>query len=362
MAWKVWPSFISFILFASLTCRGVYPALLEVSPGSLSGTATNAPDALLALLQTIPLPGLPPNSDFDGLAVDVPGQRLFLTDDKSSAIRVIDLHTDKLIHTISDVKEPHSVVYRADVKELYVVDGGLGEVQIYQGNSLKSIGSVKGLEGADSSAFDTSTKRMFVTNAGVDARLPYCLISVLDMTAAKKLADIKIDATDIEGMAIEKSGPRLFVNILSRHEVGVIDRETHTLIASWAIGQGAEDQMGAATAIDEAGHRLFVGSLHPPKLIVLNTDSGKVVASLPCVELSHVMAYDPRQRRIYIAGTEFVDVFQQNDADHYKLIGHIPTAFRARTALLVPEMNRYYIAVPRHGNPIAEVRVYQVLP
>jgi DNA-binding beta-propeller fold protein YncE len=316
--------------------------------------------ALFSLLQTIPLPGLPANSDFDGLAVDVPGQRLFLADDKSSAVKVIDLHTNKLIRTISDVKEPHSLVYRADIKKLYVVDGSLGEVKIYQGTSLNPIGSVKGLQGADSSTFDNSTKHMFVTNAGVDAHLPYCLISIIDTTFAKKLADIKIDATDIEGLAIEKSGPRLFVNIISKDEVGVIDREKHALIATWPIGP--VNQMGAATALDEAGHRLFVAALKPPKVIVLDTDSGKVVASLPGVEMSHAMDYDPVKKRIYLAGTEFVDVFQQNDTDHYELIGHIPTAFRARTAILLPDLNRYYLAVPQHENQIAEVRVYKVLP
>ena len=120
--------------------------------------------------------------------------------------------------------------------------------------------------------------------------------------------------------------------------------------------------MGAATALDEAGHRLFVASLKPPKLFVLDTDSGNVVTSLPSVEMSHDMAYDPGKKRIYLAGTEFVDVFQQNDADHYELIGHIPTAFRARTAILLPDLNRYYLAVPQHEGQIAEVRVYKVLP
>src|SRR4029077_19255284 len=153
----------------------------------------------------------------------------------------------------------------------------------YQGDSFSPIGSVKGLEGADSSAFDTSTKHMFVTNAGVDAHLAYCLISVIDTTAAKKLADIKINMADIEGLAIEKSGPRLFVNLLSKDEVGVIDKKTHTLIATWPIGQVGKDKMAGGAALDEADHRLFVATLRPPKFIVLNTDSGKVVATLPCV-------------------------------------------------------------------------------
>jgi len=74
------------------------------------------------------------------------------------------------------------------------------------------------------------------------------------------------------------------------------------------------------------------------------------------------MSYDPGTKRIYIAGTDFVDVFQQKDADHYEQIGHVPGSFRAKTAILVPQLDRYYLAVPHHGDQVAEVRVYKVQP
>ena len=72
------------------------------------------------------------------------------------------------------------------------------------------------------------------------------------------------------------------------------------------------------------------------------------------------MPYSQDQKRVYFAGTMFTDVFEQKDADHYEKVGHIPTAFRAKTAILVPELNRYYVAVPHHGAAPAAVRVYEV--
>ena len=62
------------------------------------------------------------------------------------------------------------------------------------------------------------------------------------------------------------------------------------------------------------------------------------------------------------AGTDFIDVFQQRDADHYDLIGHAPGSFRAKTAILVPEFNQYFVAAPRHLDKVAGVRVYEVKP
>jgi hypothetical protein len=105
---------------------------------------------------------------------------------------------------------------------------------------------------------------------------------------------------------------------------------------------------------------LFVGTRDPGKLVVLDTESGKVVSSLPGAAMVDDMTYDAASKRIYFAGTLFIDVFQQRDADHYDQVGHVPTAFRAKTAILVPELNRYYLAVPHHEKQIAEVRVYTV--
>jgi hypothetical protein len=94
----------------------------------------------------------------------------------------------------------------------------------------------------------------------------------------------------------------------------------------------------------------------------VNSDSGKVVASMPAAAMVDDMAYDAQRKRLYFAGTLFLDVFQQSDADHYDQIGHIPTSFRAKTAILVPELNRFYLAVPHHEKQAAEIRVYNVLP
>jgi hypothetical protein len=97
-------------------------------------------------------------------------------------------------------------------------------------------------------------------------------------------------------------------------------------------------------------------------LVVLDTESGKVVASLPAAAMVDDIAYDGDRKRIYFAGTMFIDVFHQSDADHYESIGHIPTAFRAKTAILAPALSRYYLAVPHHEKQNAEVRVYNVAP
>jgi DNA-binding beta-propeller fold protein YncE len=239
------------------------------------------------------------------------------------------------------------------------VDGGTGEVKIYDTDSYKRTGSIKLREDADSMAYDPSTKYMYVVNGGEGAKMAYSFISVVDTTAGKSLADIKIDSDAVEALALEKSGPRLFVNMTGKDAVGVVDREKHAVITTWPTGQVAKHLI--AMSFDEADHRLFVTTRNPGKLIVLNTDSGKVVTSLPCVGDNDDMAYDSASKRIYVSGSGFVDVYHQKDADHYDQIGHVATVFKARTSVLVPELKKYYLGIPHRGTTEAAVRVYDVV-
>jgi DNA-binding beta-propeller fold protein YncE len=283
-----------------------------------------------------------------------------LTAEENDKVQVLDTNANQLIHTIDDVKAPHSMLFRKDLKKIFVVEGDASAVKIYDSESFKPLGEVKVSVDADSLAYDPSTSYLYVVNGGREAHTPYSLISVIDTNNAKKLRDIKIDSNHVEALVLEKSGPRLFMNITGKNAVGVMDRNKSTLTTTWPLPPG--DKLNVAMAFDEANHRLFVVTRTPGKLVVLNSDTGKVVADVSAVGMVDDAAYDAQHKRIYVAGDQFIDVFEQKDADHYSLLGRVPGSFRAKTAIFVPELNRYYLAVPHHGDKEAEVRVYEVQP
>jgi hypothetical protein len=74
------------------------------------------------------------------------------------------------------------------------------------------------------------------------------------------------------------------------------------------------------------------------------------------------MGFDAAHKNIFFAGTEFLDVYQERDPSNVEHIGHVPTAFRAKTGVFVPDLNRYYLGVPHHGAKSAELRIYEVQP
>ena len=114
-------------------------------------------------------------------------------------------------------------------------------------------------------------------------------------------------------------------------------------------------------ALDESNHRLFVGCRLPSSLVVLNTDSGDVVAKIDISGDPDDVFYDSKRHRIYaICGAGKIDVIEQIDANNYKPSTKIDTAPGARTGLFVPESDTLVVAVPHRGSQQAEIRCYQV--
>jgi DNA-binding beta-propeller fold protein YncE len=171
------------------------------------------------------------------------------------------------------------------------------------------------------------------------------------------VGDIKIESNRLEAMVLEKSGPRLFLNMTGNNEIGVIDRGKQAVVATWAVVGG---RVNAAVAIDEARHRLFV-ACRDGNLVVLDSDTGKRVKVLPIATGVDDIVYDPASQRIYVAcGEGFVNVYKQIDADRYESLGRVPTGPLGKTGLLVPELSRYFVAVPPHGENPAAVLVFAV--
>jgi DNA-binding beta-propeller fold protein YncE len=269
---------------------------------------------------------------------------------------VFDIQTGKLIHKISGIEKPHAILYREDLKKLYVTDGEAGDVKIVDSVTYAVLSSVKLLEDADSIGYDPVTKYLYIDNGGGDVHQTYSMLSVVDTTAGTKLADIKIDGDTLEAMVLEKSSSRIYVNNKAKSQVDVIDREKRTLTASWPVTKA---KTNVAMAYDEANHRLFI-ACRSGAIVVLDTQSGKELAALPISKGVDDLVFDGASKRLYASCDGDAAVYEQSDPDHYKLLGKVATGPLARTALLVPQLNRYFVAVPQHGATAAEVLVYEL--
>jgi DNA-binding beta-propeller fold protein YncE len=314
----------------------------------------------LQLTQTVSVPA--GARKWDHFGVDLKGNRLFVTSEEDPVVEVIDLRTNKHIRSLTDFKRPHNVMVFPERNEILVVDGEASEIKILDYESYKLIGHVELSIDADPVAYDSTTKYLYVVNGGREAHTPYCLISIVDTTSGKKLADMKLDTNRLESMAIEKSGQRLFVNMAGANEIGVVDREKREVVQTWPLAAGKEN---VPMQFDEATHRLFVVTRKPSKLIVVNSDTGKEVTSLAVADYCDDLAYDSAHHRLLIpcgGGEGAITVVEQRGADDYRIIANVPTKPGAKTGRLVPELNKYYLGVPTKDKQEAQILVYDVAP
>jgi len=112
-------------------------------------------------------------------------------------------------------------------------------------------------------------------------------------------------------------------------------------------------------ALDEADHRLFVGCRLPSRLVVLNTESGDVIAKTGNPGDCDDLFYDTKRQRVYaICGAGKIDVIDQIDPNTYRVSTTIGTAEGARTGLFVSERDVLFVAIPHRGSQQTEVRCY----
>lgn len=327
--------------------------------------AQTRPNEPLKFVQAMVMPDVPKGPYSDHLAVDLQGHRLFATPQAQKSVQVIDFTTGKLLHTIAGIENPHSVLYRPDLNQIYVTDGKAGLLRIYDGKDYSQVKSVDHLPDADSIGYDPASRYLYVTNGGKDAGLDHSFLTVIDTTTAKRLGDIQLPALSPEAMAMESLGPRIYVDLMDRNLIAVVDRKKRELLTTWPV---TKCKKNIAAGLDEANHKLYVGCRDTETsgtIDVFDTETGKELDTFPIGGWVDYIAYDPTSHRIFascgapVSGGGALYVYQTDNQGHYKLLARVPTAPRAKTALFVPEINRVFVSVP-HFEKEARVLVYQV--
>jgi DNA-binding beta-propeller fold protein YncE len=317
--------------------------------GEAAPTKPAADAAPLRLVQTIPMPGV--EGRIDHLAVDLTARRLFVCALGNGTVEVVDLERGQRVQGITGFKEPQGIVFMPKTKTVVVASGGDGRLSFLEGAPLKVTKALPLGEDADNVRYDPEHERIYVGYG--DGGL-----AIVDALGRERVGAVALEAHP-ESFQREASG-RIFVNEARRARVAVVEVEKKAVTSRWGLdGASANYPM----ALDEARHRLFVATRQPPRLIVMDTGTGKIVASLDTEADADDVFFDASRHRVYvIGGGGSVVVYDQETPDRYAERGRIRTAEGARTGLFSPDLDRLYVAVPHRANPVAEIRVFAAAP
>jgi outer membrane protein assembly factor BamB len=304
----------------------------------------------LTQVQTIPLDGV--EGRIDHLGLDTKGKGLFLAALGNNSVEIVDLAAGKVTQHIRNLRAPQGIGFAPDSNRLAVANDQDGSLRLYDGTSLQPTATIDLKDDADNVRYDAVSRRFWVGYG--DGGL-----AAIDPESGKQVADVKLDAHP-ESFQLETRGKRIFVNVPNAGYVAVVDRESGTLIGKFTL---IEASANFPMALDEADHRLFIGCRRPAKLLVLDTETGKTVATVDIVGDTDDLFYDAANKRIYVSGGEGrVTVISQTSADIYDVAGQVTTAPGARTSFFVAETGTLYVAVPHRGEQKAELRVFTAAP
>jgi len=336
-----------FALAIALTgCKESQPT----APASAAPAVETKPP--LVLTASVPLEGV--KGRFDHFA-SAKGE-VFVSGLGNNSVEVIDLFQGTCAHEITGVPNPQGVAFSPDANKLFVASEK-GKVYIYDGGTYKLQTTLDFDGGADNLRYDAATKRVYV---GCGDNEKNSAIAAIDATTSKRTDEVYKLGGEPESFQLEKSGPNIYVNVPDLKVIKVINRMTKE-ITQWPVTNLQNFPM----ALDEADHRLIVGTREPATVSVFDTASGKMVASLPTVQDTDDLYYSAEKKRVFVPGREgAIWVYQQNDPDHYTLLAKIPTALGAGTAGYFGRQgkgfDRFYLAVPQSTSLAAEVRIYTV--
>lgn len=330
--------------------------LFSFLAGAAAATAATPP---LALVAKYKMPA-EVQGRFDHLAADVPGNRLFLAAESAHEVLVFNLRTGRFLHAIKGIGIPHAILVRHRLNRIYITDGGAGEVRIYNGKTYRLLKTVKLKVDSDSIGYNPATHLLYVVNGGGDAHQSFSMLSVVNTTTGRKVADIRIDGRTLEAMALARHSSLLYVNNPALGQVDVVNRRTRTVMARWPVKECGHN---VAMALDQSANRLF-SACRSGAIAVFDTRTGK--EGLPPLPIAHGvddMVFNPASKRLYAScGGDggSIDVYQIVDPGHFKYLGAVASAPGGKNEVLVPQLGRLFVTIPPRAGAPGEVYVYKV--
>jgi DNA-binding beta-propeller fold protein YncE len=323
--------------------RIVFVSIVFIVAIMRSGTAQEP----LTLVRSIDLPHV--EGRIDHLAFDPLTERLYVAALGNNTVEVLDLKAGTHVKSLAGFKEPQGIALATDTKTVAVANGQGEGLQLIGADDFRSAAMIRLGDDADNVRYDAAAKKLFV-GFGSGA------LAAIDPAAGKLLGQAKL-AGHPESFQLEREGARAFVNVPTAEHVAVVDRTSMKVTGTWPVTSARANY---PMALDEANHRLFIGCRRPAKGLVLDTTSGKEIASFDIVGDTDDLFYDAARKRLYVSGGDgYIDVIQDQGGNKFARVAHLATAGGARTSLFIADQSRLYLAVPHRGTQKAEIRVYE---
>jgi len=296
------------------------------APAFLCGAA--AANQPYQFLTEIPIGG---EGGWDILTIDPTANRLYLS--HATKVVVVDLGKNSVIGEITDTPGVHAFVAVPALQRGFSSNGKEAKASVVDLRTLKTISKIDTGQSPDAIVYEPKYREVYIFNHSGNS------CTVIDAQTATVSTTIQLSGKP-EFATVDEAVGRIYCNIEDKSEVAVIDTLKHEVIACWALAPGEEP---SGIALDARHHRLFAGC-HNKMMVMLDTNTGKVIANMPIGAGVDGCAFDDSTELAFAScGDGTTTIGKKDPPDKLTVVQVLRTERGARTMALDAQTHRIYL-------------------
>src|SRR5215467_9574498 len=296
---------------------------------SIAGARTaGAPEARYHIVKKVSLPG---SGGWDYVFVDAAGRRVYVS--HGTQVEVLDADTFEPVGTIPNTPGVHGIAVASEFGRGFITAGKSDSVIIFDLKSLKPLSEVKVGKKPDAILYDPATKHVYAMNGDSDSA------SVINAADGKLVGTVALGGNP--EFAVSDGKGSVYINLEEKAETVHVDANALKVLHSWPLAPG---KTATALAFDPKTRRLFAGCRGGQLMVVLDADTGKIIATAPIGERVDAAAFDPERKWVFMSnGGGTISVYHQDTSDKYTLVDTITTNPGSKTMGLDPKTHNLFV-------------------
>jgi len=268
---------------------------------------------------------------WDILTIDPTANRLYLS--HSTKVVVVDLSKNAVVGEIADTPGVHAFVAVPELQRGFSSNGKESKSSVVDLTTLSTVSKIDTGSNPDAAVYEPRHGEVYVFNHTGNS------VTVINAKAATVSTTIQLEGTPEFAVVDEKAG-RIYCNIEDKSEVAVIDADNHEVVAHWSLAPG---EGPSGIALDAPHHRLFSGC-HNKMITMLDTQTGKVIATVPIGAGVDGCAFDDSTQFAFASCGDGTTTIAKEEAPNKLVVVQILKTERgARTMALDPRTHRIYL-------------------
>lgn len=282
-------------------------------------------------IREIPVGG---DGGWDDLTVDSAAHRLYVS--HGTKVMVIDLANNAVIGEVTNTPGVHAIAVAPEINRGFTSHGRENMVGIFDLKTLQTIARTGTQTNPDAILFVPGQNEVYAFNGRSRSA------TVISAVSGKVITTIPLGGKPEFARADPKAG-RVFDNLEDTSEVAAIDTKTHSVMNRWPIAPG---EAASGMAIDATNHRLFLGCDNH-LMVMMDSASGKVLATVPIGEGVDGNAFDPATKLAFASCGDGTVTIAREDGDKLTVVQTLKTEKFARTMTIDPVTHNIYLPSAR---------------